>query len=272
MKAALLLAALPLAAWAALRAMEGFLLFHPSRAMSSHPGTVGLRWEPIALKTADGVALKAWWIPGPAEESKAMLCLHGNAGNLSHRTDKMRIFHDAGAAQLWVEWRGYGQSAGRPSEKGLIRDADAGLVWLMTRVPAGGIVVYGESMGSGPAVELAARGGLGGLILDGAFSSIRDMARVVVPWLPAFVIATRFDNLSKLPQVPMPVLVLHSPQDEIVPFAQARRNFEALQSPKRFVELKGGHDDGFLDSGRAYSDAIRDFLAAPPAAAPAKKG
>ena len=272
MKALLVLALLPVGAWLLLRAFERSMLFHPSRELTAHPGTVGLRWEPVSLAAADGTPLRAWWIPGPSPDSPAMLCLHGNAGNLSSRTDKMRMFHDAGAAQLWVEWRGYGESAGRPSEKGLLKDAEAGLVWLLMRVPAAKTILYGESLGAAYAAELAARGGVGGLILDSAFSSVRDMAAAVFPRLPSFLVSSRLDVAARLPAVAMPVLVLHSAEDEIVPVAQARKNYDAVAAPKRFVELKGSHNDAFLESGRAYTAAIREFLAAPPAPPePAKK-
>ena len=157
--------------WLGLRFFERSLVFAPSRAMLAHPGTVGLAYEPLSLTASDGVILRAWWIPGPAAESPVMLCLHGNGGNLSHRTDKMRLFHDAGAAQLWLDWRGYGESGGRPSEPGLYRDALAGWAWLnaLKSVPPDRLVLYGESLGCGPAIELAGRVPAGGLIVDSGF-------------------------------------------------------------------------------------------------------
>lgn len=251
--------------WTLLRWLEGALIYFPTRTLSVHPGSFGLAWEKVRLTTSDGERLSAWYLPAARRDAPALLCLHGNGGNLSDRVEKMRIFHAAQAAQLWVEWRGYGESSGRPSEAGLYRDAQAARDWLVAaqRAPASRLVLYGESLGCGPAVELAARGGpAAGLIVDSAFTSIPDMAHIALPWLPRRLIRTRFDNLSKLPEVKIPTLFLHSPQDDIVPYEMAKRNFAAAGGPKRFVDLKGDHNEGFLDTGEAYGNAVRDFLAA----------
>lgn len=266
-------AALALAVgWLGLRWFERKMIFVPMRTMSAHPGTVGLRYDSFWLTASDGVRLRAWWIPGPSEESPAMLCLHGNGGNISTRTDKMRIFHDAGAAQLWIDWRGYGESGGWPNEAGLYRDAQAASTWLNTvkAVPSTRLVIYGESLGGGPAVELAARGSAAGLIVDGGFTSILDMGRIVLPWFPVRLAQFRFDNLAKLPKVLIPTLFLHSPDDEIIPYQMAKRNFTASGAAKKvLVDLKGSHNEGFLDMGPAYGAAVKRFLADLPQ--PAKK-
>ena len=260
--ALLLLAAA--AGWLALLRFENAMVFHPDRAMTALPGARGLAYEPLWLTAGDGVRLRAWWIPAAGPDAPVMLCLHGNGGNLSSRTDKMRIFHDAGAAQLWLDWRGYGESEGSPSEAGLYRDARAGWSWLDTsrRVPASRLVLYGESLGNGPAVELARDVPAAGLIVDGGFASIGEMSKLVLPWFPMSLAAIRFDNLAKLPGVRIPVLFLHSPQDDIVPYEQARRNFAAAAGPKTFVDLQGSHNDGFLESQPRYGAAVARFLAA----------
>lgn len=249
--------------WIALLRFERMMVFVPSREMTAHPGSYGLRFERLWLTSSDGVRLRAWWIPGPSDEAPVMLCLHGNAGNISSRTDKMKLFHDAGAAQLWVEWRGYGESSGTPGEAGLYRDGRAGWDWLTREraIPPARVALYGESLGSGVAVELATRVPAGGLIVDSGFSSIAEMAREVLPWFPVALLRLRFDNLSKLSRVTTPALFLHSPQDDIVPYEQARRNFAAAAGPKTFVDLRGSHNDGFLETGPAYASAIRRFLA-----------
>lgn len=254
-------------AWVALRLLEKSLVFAPSRAMGDHPGTVGLAYEVLGLTTSDGVLLRAWWIPGPSAESPVMLCLHGNGGNLSNRTDKMRLFHDAGAAQLWLDWRGYGESSGAPNEPGLYRDALAGWAWLnaVKFVPAARLVLYGESLGCGPAIELATRVPAAGLIADSGFTSIPDMARHLLPHFPAALLRNRFDNRARLPRVTIPTLLLHSPDDDIIPYEMALRNLGASgASRKKLVDLKGSHNEGFLETGSAYAQAITDFLTALP--------
>lgn len=250
------------AAWIGLRWFENALIFLPSRALDAHPGSCGLAYERLWLAADDGPRLRAWWIPGPRADAPVMLCLHGNGGNLSNRVEKMKLFHDAGAAQLWLDWRGYGESTGSPSEAGLYRDALAGWRRLASAqgVPPARLVLYGESLGCGAAVELATRVPAAGLIVDSGFASVAEMAREVAPRLPTFLIRARFDNLAKLPRVAIPTLFLHSREDEIVPHEQARRNFAAAAGPKRFVELKGSHNDGFLDSAPDYGAAIGYFL------------
>lgn len=259
--AAWALLALPVL-WLALRRFERAMIFVPSRELAGHPGVVGLPWEPIRLTASDGVRLSAWWIPGPKDDSPVLLCLHGNAGNLSSRLDKMVLLREAGAAQLWVDWRGYGESAGAPSEQGLYRDGLAAWAWLnaVKQVPPERLVFYGESLGGGVAVELATRVAPAGLILDSAFTSVPDMAARVLPFFPRALIKTRFDNKAKLSRVAAPLLVLHSPDDEIVPFAMAQDNLSIHPGPKRLVELKGSHNEGFLEAGPAYPAAVRAFL------------
>jgi fermentation-respiration switch protein FrsA (DUF1100 family) len=250
--------------WIGLRFFERAMVFAPSRAMRSHPSTVGLAYEPLFLTASDGVRLRAWWLPGPSPESPVMLCFHGNAGNLSNRTDKMRLFHDAGAAQLWLDWRGYGESGGSPDEPGLYRDALAGWAWLnaVKSVPAGRLVLYGESLGCGPAIELATRVPAAGIVIDSGFTSIPDMGKVVLPWFPVRLAKIRFDNVTRLRRVTIPTLFLHSPDDDVIPYEMARRNLMASGAAKKtFVELKGTHNEGFLLTGPAYPKAIRDFLA-----------
>lgn len=253
-----------LCAWLFLRWFENAMIYVPSRTVTAHPGSLGLPWKRLELVASDGVRLSAWLIPSERERDRTpvMLCLHGNAGNLSDRLEKMALFRKAGAEQLWVEWRGYGESAGRPSEEGFYRDAKAARDWLASvrGVPPERLVLYGESLGAGAAVELAVRAPAAGLIVDSGFTSVPDMARIVLPWFPRRLIVTRFDNLAKMPSVKIPILFLHSPQDEIVPYEMAQRNFAAAGGPKSFAHLKGGHNDGFLETGAAYGAAVREFL------------
>jgi fermentation-respiration switch protein FrsA (DUF1100 family) len=250
------------AGWIGLRRLENAMIFIPSRTMTAHPGSFGLPFERLWLDPGDGPRVRAWWIPSARDGAPVMLCFHGNGGNLSNRVDKMKIFHDLGAAQLWIDWRGYGESSGAPSEAGLYRDALA--AWRQAvrvrGVPASRLVLYGESLGNGASIDLATKVPAAGLIVDSGFSSIPDMAKTILPWMPAFLIRARFDNLGKLPRARLPSLFLHSREDEIVPYEQARRNYAAAADPRGFTDLKGTHNDGFLDSQPAYGAAIGHFL------------
>jgi len=251
-------------AWIGMMRFERHMLFKPRREMAAAPDSYGLRFEPLWLTASDGVRLRAWWIPGPTADAPVMLCLHGNGGNISTHGKKIKLFHDAGAAQLWVEWRGYGESSGMPDEAGLYRDGLAGWDWLTREraIAPSRVALYGESLGCGVAVELATRVPAGGLIVDSGFASVAEMGRIVLPWFPESLELFRFDNLAKIPRVTMPELFLHSPQDDVVPYEQSRLNFAAAAGPKRFVVLQGRHGSGYLDSQPRYGEAIGAFVAA----------
>lgn len=264
---------------------EGSLIYFPTRypdgewSPEDRPqgeGDVVCQVEDVALEASDGVALHAWWatparlegdalVPLPADELPVLLWLHGNAGNLSYRWDMLRrLVARLPARVLILDYRGYGKSEGGPSEEGLYRDARAAWDHLVTArgLEPGDVVVLGKSLGGGPASELATQVAPGGLILQSTFTSIPDMAGEVFPLVPGFLIRHDMNNLAKVARVGCPVLVVHSPADEVIPYAMGRRLFEAAPEPKRFHEVPGaGHNDTYLVGGEAYLDALRDFLA-----------
>ena len=238
------------------------LVYFPSRALDGgSPRTLGLAYDDVTMTAADGVRLHAWWVPAPASR-KTLLFLHGNAGNISHRLDKLAVLNEVDASVLLLDYRGYGRSAGAPDEAGTYRDADTAYEWLRARgVPAAAIVVYGESLGGPIAVDLAARREVGGLVLESAPSSIVGVARHHYPWLPVeWFLSVRYDALARLPNVRAPLLILHSPHDEIVPFAMAETLYAAAPGAKRLIRLDGGHNDAFIVAAPLYQAALRDFL------------
>jgi fermentation-respiration switch protein FrsA (DUF1100 family) len=188
--------------------------------------------------------------------------MHGNAGNISHRLDKLAVLSDLGAAVLLLDYRGYGRSNGTPDEAGTYRDADAAYQWLCERgVSPTRIVPYGESLGGPIAIDLAARRPVGGVILESAPSSILEVARYHYPWLPvSMFLSVRYDGLEKIGRVSAPVLILHSRDDEIVPFAMAEALSGAAPAGTRVVALRGGHNDNFIVSADIYRAALDDFL------------
>ncbi|MBI5239631.1 MAG: alpha/beta hydrolase [Elusimicrobia bacterium] len=263
--------------WLGLRWFERVNIYHPGRTMAAVPGTFGLAHEEVALTAEDGTRLHGWFLPaapfkpapkarpvsGPlAGQKLAVLLCHGNAGTISDRVLKADKLHRLGLSVLLFDYRGYGQSAGSPSERGTYQDAEAAWSWLAARGFAPErIVLYGESLGNGVAVETALRHPPRALILESAFTSIADMGKEVFPWLPVRLIArTRYDNLAKVASVRAPVLVMHSREDRIVPFRMGRALFDAAPEPKEFFAMTGSHDDGFIDAGPAYPAAIRAFL------------
>jgi fermentation-respiration switch protein FrsA (DUF1100 family) len=241
------------------------LIYFPTREHDGGtPARLGVAYEDVELRAADGVRLHAWFVPAPAAK-RVLLFLHGNAGNISHRLEKLAVFNELGASVLLLDYRGYGRSEGTPDEAGTYRDAEAAYAWLRARgFPAAQIVAYGESLGGPIATDLAARHALGGLILESAPSSILAVARHHYPLLPAgMFLSARYDALGKIGGVRVPVLMLHSPDDEIVPYALAEELYAAANDPKQLVRLRGGHNDNFLVAADVYREALRGFLRRP---------
>jgi fermentation-respiration switch protein FrsA (DUF1100 family) len=242
------------------------MVFFPTKPLAANPRDWGLDYEDVTLTTDDGVGLHGWLIPAPSSR-RTLLFFHGNAGNISHRGDSIAIFHRLGLDVLIVDYRGYGLSGGAPSERGLDRDAHA--AWrLLTQergVSADNIVIFGRSLGGVVAARLAAKIRPAGLILESTPSSARDAAHALFPLLSHLVLL-RFDldAAEAVRHAVCPVLVLHSPDDEIIPYRLGRKVFSAASEPKRFFDLRGGHNDGFLLSQPSYEHALAEFLAALP--------
>lgn len=239
------------------------MVYLPSSRLEATPEAIGLEYEDVWLDAADGVAIHAWFVPAKAEGQRVVLFCHGNAGNISHRLDSLRIFHELGISVLIFDYRGYGQSHGRPSEKGAYLDAQAAWEHLVAvrNFKPGEIIVFGRSLGGAVASHLAAQNQASALILESTFTSLPDIGAKLYPYLPVRLLAKhRYDNLEHLRSVSCPVLVVHSPGDEIIPFAHGKTLFAAAPEPKAFLEISGGHNHGFLITGDAYVDGLRQFI------------
>jgi fermentation-respiration switch protein FrsA (DUF1100 family) len=223
-----------------------------------------------SFQASDGPRLHGWWCrpidTGPTAPSTGdmiLLWFHGNAGNLAQRSDVMLQLARIPAQVLIVDYRGYGRSEGKPSERGLYRDGQAAWDYL-TRdesVNPSRIVIYGVSLGGAVAIELATRVKPAGLIVQSSFTSVPDMAADHYPFVPRWLVRTRMDSISKIGGIDCPVMVAHSPADEVVPFRHGRRLFEAVRGDKRFFEIRGaGHNETWLAVGSEYLGAIRAFL------------
>ncbi len=271
------------AAWAGLRWFEKANLYIPDRQLTILPATFGLAYENVDFTAEDGVRLHAWFVPAstaPATEGypeevppprpwgrprgrpRTLVMFHGNGGNISHRVDKLRIFHGLGLSVFMFDYRGYGRSGGSPSEQGTYLDGAAAVRWLKEDkgLEEGALVYYGESLGCAVAMETALQHPPAAFIFDSGFTSVLEMAKAIYPWLPAkYFLRARYDNLAKAPQLKTPLLVAHSPEDQIIPFAMGRRLFEAAPQPKEFFQLRGGHNDGFLETP-GYAQAFAEFL------------
>ena len=247
-------------------------LYFPTRTLEAAPDEIGLAYQDVFLTASDGVKLHGWFIPSAAR-GRAVLFFHGHAGNISHRLQTIAILHRLGLAALMIDYRGYGRSGGRPSEEGLYRDAEAAYDWLRARpeIDPSSIVAFGRSLGGAVAVELARRRTVSALIVESAFSSTADIGREVLPFLPVRLLVTqRFDSIAKVGSLAVPKLFIHARQDEIIPFSHGERLFRAAAEPKRFVALRGGHNDAFLLPENAYPGILARFFGEVSGAGPSK--
>jgi fermentation-respiration switch protein FrsA (DUF1100 family) len=250
-----------------LRLSESRLLYFPGPrgALLRPPPELDLPVERVELRTEDGLRLVGWVIRAEHPAAHWLLICHGNGGNIS---DAGRPHHYAGlrAAGLHLfafDYRGYGESEGTPSEAGLYSDAESAYRFLRDSVgvPSERIVIFGHSLGSAVAVELAGRVPAAGLILDGALTSVPDRAQEIYPYFPVRWLGTsRYASRDKIGRLRLPKLFLHAERDEVIPIAHGRRLFAAAPEPKRFVALAGGHGDAFEADSAAYFGEIRRFV------------
>ena len=255
------------------------LIYFPERHLVATPTAIGLRFEEIAVTTEDGVRLHGWFVPAaigtgsadelavagrPATDERAPVVLfcHGNAGNISHRLDTLRLLHELGLAVLLFDYRGYGRSEGRPSEPGLYRDAQAAWSYLTRErgYTPDEVVLWGRSLGGAVVTELATQVAPRALILESTFTSAVDLGAEVYRWLPVrWMARMRYDTVAKIGAVTCPKLIVHSRDDEIVPFSHGERIYARAARPKELLAITGSHQDGFLVSG-SYRSGVSLFL------------
>jgi len=241
---------------------QGRLIYFPGGPPDVTPAALGLSYEELELVTSDGVHVHGWLVAAPDPAGAVVFC-HGNAGNIGHRVLALRAFHDQGLSVLVFDYRGYGRSEGSPDEEGTVLDALAAYDHLAGAAgfdPAA-IAAYGESLGCGVAIELARRRSVAALVLESPFTSVPDLGQELYRWLPVRWLARiRYDNAAKIAALDVPVLVVHSPRDDIVPFAHGRRLFELAREPKAFLETGGGHNDGGFVQRREWIERVGAFL------------
>ena len=246
--------------------LDGLFLYFPERELAATPSEAGLAYEDVSFTTEDGISLHGWFVPGRGDVT--WLWFHGNAGNISNRLGNLELLHDRLGVNVFLfDYRGYGQSQGTPSEKGLYLDAEAALAYLNSRadVRSDRIVYFGRSLGGAVAVDLAGHQPAYGLILESPFPSVSFVARGAYPFLPAGfvrrILRARYDALSKIAGVTVPVLVLHGDKDDIVPLDGGRLLFEAAREPKQFHVIPGaGHNDTYIVGGEPYFALLASFL------------
>jgi hypothetical protein len=259
-------AALAAAVWVATTMWSSFvnaLLYFPSRGKGATPAAVGLAYTDLDIPTADGERLHGWWIPSRRRPATAhVLFFHGNGGNISHRIAHARVLADAGLDVLLFDYRGYGRSTGAAGEAGTYRDARAARAALLARpgIDAAPILYLGESLGGAVATELALAEPPAGLVLQSAFTSVRDMARLHYPIIPAALVPDVYPTADRIARVPCPVLIVHGEQDDIVPVGHGRALFAAATGSKRLeIVPDAGHNDLLTATGAAYGETIAEW-------------
>jgi uncharacterized protein len=237
-------------------------VYYPDRNVSATPATIGLPFEALSIRVADNVTIAGWWVPSENARATLIFC-HGNAGNISHRLDQLGLFHGIGLNVLLFDYRGYGGSEGSPSEEGTRLDADATWTYCtqIRGVAPGKIVIYGHSLGGAVAVRLAAEREAGCLIVDSSFTSVADVAARHVPGILARGLYGRmYDSRETIACVRCPVLVMHSPSDEVIPYEMGEELYARAREPKRFFRMRGSHNHAFSETGAAWTDSILDFI------------
>ncbi|MFN3322461.1 MAG: alpha/beta hydrolase [Bryobacteraceae bacterium] len=248
--------------YAGLRYAAGRSMYFPFRyPQGDWSAQTALGAADLWLTASDGVRLHAWWIESPGS-TLATLHLHGNGGNLTHRAPVAQEIARAGSSVLLLDYRGYGRSEGRPTERGLYRDAEAAYRWLLDRgYPPSRIVLHGESLGTAVAVDLAARQPSAGVILEAPFTSARDVAHRVLPWIGPLLVSG-YDARVKIANVRAPVLIVHGDRDEIIHYDFGKKLFEAASEPKEFAVVPdAGHNNLLEVSGPEYVERLRRFYA-----------
>ncbi len=247
---------------------EEKLIYFPSREIEATPEALTLEHQDVFLDASDGTRVHGWFLPAPRRRSPSatVLVCHGNAGNISGRLDRSVLLHGRLGVDVFLfDYRGFGRSEGRPTEEGTYLDAVAAHRYLVEErgIAPERLILFGESLGAAVAIELSLRKDAVALVLEAPFTSIADMVRVAYPFLAPFnaFVRTRYDNLTKISRVALPLLIFHGRRDPTVPFEQGETLFHSAREPKTFVAVENaGHADAFLVGGEAYWNAWRSFL------------
>ncbi len=253
------------------RFIEKRLVFHPGKSNDSlMPDEYGLKYDDVTFRTEDGLNLNGWFFPGkkstPDDNLHTLLWFHGNAGNINRRLDNLKMLNDRVPVNVFIiDYRQYGKSEGKVSENGTYLDARAALAYLHSRKDVNNdkIIFFGRSLGSAVAVELALNEKCCALVLETPFTSIKEMGKELYPFLYIALnfLKTKYDSLSKIKDIKVPLLILHGDKDELVPIEHGKKLFEEANQPKEFYTIPGAmHNDTHIVGGEEYFDVIRDFV------------
>jgi uncharacterized protein len=241
---------------------QGRILYSGDRVVRITLDRIAVPYEDLTLQPDDGVHLAAWYVPARESRGTVIFC-HGNGGNMGNYLNTVLVHHSLGLNVLIFDYRGYGESEGETTEEGTYKDAEAAWRYLVEdrRVPPESIILHGRSLGGSIAAWLAERHHSRALILESSFTSFPDRGQQIMPFVPMRLIARfQYNTLEAVEKVTYPVLVIHSRQDETIPFSHAERLYEAAAKPKTLLEIHGSHNNGPDESEGIYVEGIRRFL------------
>ncbi len=235
---------------------------YPSRVITLTPGSINLNYEPISFETRDSVTLFGWFVP-ESHARGTVIIFHGNAGNISHRLELLRFFHRLGLNAFIFDYRGYGQSEGRPSEHGTYLDAEAAWLYILQsrHILPEKIILFGRSLGGPIAAWLAQKYNPGALIIESSFTSIPELAAELYPYFPVKLLCRyQYNTAEYIKKINCPILIIHNVNDELVPFKHGQKLFEVAHRPKEFSQIVGSHNELDLTARARYEECINSFI------------
>lgn len=243
---------------------QGDIIYHPERTLIATPAAINLEFDDVLFPAADGTMLHGWFIPKEGSRASVLFC-HGNAGNISHRLKTIEILHNLNLDVFIFDYRGYGKSVGSPSERGTYSDAEGAWNYLAHTmgISPQRIIVHGRSLGGAIAAYLASKKPAKMLILESTFTSTRALAR---DYCAGFVLlypilSYTYPTIEHVEKCNIPTLIMHSREDETIPFSHGEKLFQSAKEPKKFLELTGSHNNGFVKSIDRYRATLGAFIA-----------
>ena len=235
------------------------LLYHPSENNYQND-KIQFNYDEIFIKVNDEIHLKSWIIKKDFKKLKTLLIFHGNAGHLSNRIYKLNELYKLDINILLISWRGFSDNKGSPTEKNLYQDAEASIQWLNEQgVNNNQIILYGESLGSGVAVEIGKENNFNSIILESPFTSIENSAKIYYPYLPVkLLLKDRYDSINKIKMINTPILIMHGKKDDVIPFSMGKELFEKANSPKHSYFTPD--DDHMMEFNSSLLQKIKNFI------------
>ena len=235
------------------------LLYHPSEN-NYYGDDLLVSVERVKIKTQDNIELLSWYHNKDINNNKTILFFHGNAGSLDNRIHKINHFKNMNVNFLLVAWRGFSGNKGQPTEEGLYEDARSAVSWLKSKgVLEKNIVLYGESLGTGVATEIAQDNNFAGIILESPFTSMIEAGKNVYPYLPVkLLLKDKYESYKKIKKIKIPILIMHGEVDNIVPFYMGKKMYELANEPKYFYFSK--YDDHMMEYNQNLLKALKDFI------------